>query len=262
LPKENPDNHLCCSQSFCINTLFYFINKPIELNSFLKKIGYDSIEVLPFYLDEPFDEKNPHYICFEWIGEDNYLKEKIIKGSKRTRGKYFTSADFAIRYKNSSDRMCVILGEWKYTEDNKKESLRYSEKQTDRYLDIYKSSLEEFKEQFNLYDGVKNEDLFYDPFDQLMRLSLLAMHMEKRHEMEAQHASILLISPNINGEYNKVFYSPQLMGLQKGVPQIWSDFIGNNKFKHIYTEDLFNSINAIIPQNDWTNYLNLRYKWW
>ena len=60
LPYIKPDHHLCCSQSFCINTLFQFIEKPVELNELLILIGYKSKEVLPFYLDEPFLHNKPH----------------------------------------------------------------------------------------------------------------------------------------------------------------------------------------------------------
>lgn len=37
--------------------------------------------------------KSGQYVAFEWIGEENYLGEKISRHGKRTRGANFTSAD-------------------------------------------------------------------------------------------------------------------------------------------------------------------------
>jgi len=261
LPIDKPDNHMCCSQSFCVNTLFYFIDKKEELNVLLNKLGFDSIEILPFYLDKPYDERNPHYLCFEWIGNDNYLNEKIRKGSKRKRGKYFTSADFAIRYKDFNGKISIILGEWKYTEDNKKNDLRYSMHNTDRYLDIYNYSLEIFKGLINCYDDIDYTDLFYEPFDQLMRLTLLAKHIESEHEMDIQDSSVFLIVPKANKEYSNLFFSPKLVKKSKTVQEIWVDLVGRKKFNYIHTEDLISKINEVIPPSDWAKYLNMRYKW-
>lgn len=264
LPDNKPDNHLCCSQSFCINTFFQFIEKPIELNKLLVLMGYQSKEVLPFYLDEPFKQDKPHYICFEWIGKENYLDEKIKAGTKRSRGQYFTSVDFAIRFLDENDKINLILGEWKYTETNSDKMLRFSVNRTDRYSQIYKKSLDKFRDSFNLINNIIHEDLFFEPFDQLMRLTLLAKHMEENREMDAENVSILLITPSCNNEYNKIFHSPKLINTPKNVAEIWQEIVGAQKFKYVSTEDLFDCIKNInlISNSPWFKYLNLRYKSW
>ena len=70
-----PSNHLCCSQSCCVNFLLPFVRAPKELAAVLRKIGYDVEEVLPFCEDEPLDDGAPPYMVFEWIGTKNYLGE-------------------------------------------------------------------------------------------------------------------------------------------------------------------------------------------
>jgi len=43
-------------------------------------------------------ERPGQYVSHEWIGQDNYLHEKIGQNGKRTRGALFTSADAAVMF--------------------------------------------------------------------------------------------------------------------------------------------------------------------
>ena len=85
-----PSNHLCCSQSCCVNFLLPFVRAPKELAAVLRKIGYDVEEVLAFTEDEPLDDGAPPYMAFEWIGTKNYLGEhrrgRVAPDHERTRG--------------------------------------------------------------------------------------------------------------------------------------------------------------------------------
>ena len=47
-----PSNHLCCSQSACVNFWFPFVRQPAALRGVLQDIGYPVAEVLPFEVDE------------------------------------------------------------------------------------------------------------------------------------------------------------------------------------------------------------------
>lgn len=74
----NPSNHLCCSQSFCINALFPFQSRPDKLKELLLEIGYPVEEVLPIGPDSCNNTLS--YLAFEWIGAKNYLNE--LSGGK------------------------------------------------------------------------------------------------------------------------------------------------------------------------------------
>jgi len=47
----NPSNHVCCSQSQCVNALFPFSRDPDALRKLLKKIGFDVSASLPILND-------------------------------------------------------------------------------------------------------------------------------------------------------------------------------------------------------------------
>ena len=85
-----PSNHLCCSQSFCVNFWFPFRNSPGPLAAVLRGLGFDAAEVLPFELDRFGPGGRPGYMAFEWIGERSYLGEgpggKAVRDDARSRG--------------------------------------------------------------------------------------------------------------------------------------------------------------------------------
>ena len=74
-----PSNHLCSSQVCCVNFLFPFADRPDALATLLRPIFPDIKQVLPVECDQ--------YVAFEWIGQENYLGEKIARNGKRTRAR-------------------------------------------------------------------------------------------------------------------------------------------------------------------------------
>ena len=108
-----PSNHLCCSQSFCVNFWFVFSDAPEPLAAVLRELGYDAVEMLPFELDHSAREDKPRYVSFEWIGARNYLVERVrgrvARDEGRSRGQNFTSLDFAFRFRRS-DGLIQIVG--------------------------------------------------------------------------------------------------------------------------------------------------------
>ena len=80
-----PDNHLCDSQVCCANFLFPFFDKPKALAGLLRPFFPNILEMLPI--------EDGQYVAFEWIGQQNYLGEKVSRNGKRTRGANYTSAD-------------------------------------------------------------------------------------------------------------------------------------------------------------------------
>ena len=114
----------------------------------------------------------------EWIGLQNYLGEK---GSKRRRGEYATSADLLLAFESDADLRVGVLLESKFSESYSGKSLRFSPWKTDR-VEIYGP---EWRRPDSPFSGRAPElhELMFDPFDQLLRLHLLARAMERSCEL-------------------------------------------------------------------------------
>ncbi|RLC60266.1 MAG: hypothetical protein DRI01_10390, partial [Chloroflexi bacterium] len=112
-----PSNHLCCSQSCCVNFLFPLVKCRDLIKSIFNRWYPDVDKVLPIEEDKPLADGTFPFIAFEWTGKpgEDYLKEGEQKGRTPTRGANFTSADFIIRFREKDGRTHIVLGEWKYT---------------------------------------------------------------------------------------------------------------------------------------------------
>ena len=262
-----PSNHLCCSQSCCVNFWFPFVRAPRELASVLQDMGYDVDEVLPFTADEPLEdgehiEEGEHRVAFEWIGRRNYLGERVrgreASDHERTRGANFTSLDFAIRFRRKDRRIQIVAGEWKYTERYPyNRSKRHSGK-TDRLDEIYRNHLEapgcQIKSGMVEYDA-----LFYDPFDQLMRQQLLCSAMEREGEMGADIVSLLHVAPKANAELMNRVTSPRLQAFGNTIHAVWSSLTEPDRFKGLHVEKLLTSVCKHAPRPETGRYLRHRY---
>ncbi len=258
-----PSNHLCCSQSFCVNVFFPYILRPDLLKNILIQMGYDVNKVLPFIDDTPLEGGKHSFVCFEWIGNKNYLKERsrgrIAADNERSRGKGFTSSDIAIRYLDNNNKIHIILGEWKYTEKYGNSNLRYSDSGTDRFKEIYSEFLKDPDCPIRLSNHKEYEFLFFDPFDQMMRAQLLARSMEKYREMDADFVSFLHIVPRANHELLEKITSPGLANYGEDIHEIWGNIVTKGNFKGFYTEDLIDIVTLNAPLKEWSNYIKKRY---
>jgi len=216
----------------------------------------------PLLIDEdlPLSNGSFPYVAFEWIGVHDYLGETKRKGSERTRGANFTSADFVFRFRRKDGKIRIVLGEWKYTEDYRK---------LDKGIEVRKQN---YHLAFNRHGGTfrqRGQDLynalFFDPFYQLMRLQLLAQEMEYNREMEADVVSVLHICPEANREFRDRVTSPCLAEMfpNKGTPEIWKELVPEDKFKSITTESFLDTIvqNVGPHEQEWATYLKARYGW-
>jgi len=251
---RRPSNHLCDSQVCCANFLFPFADKPDALAELLRRIFPSINEVLPMETDGQF-------VSFEWIGEKNYLGEVISRSGKRTRGANFTSADAAVMFKHSDGRQQIVLIEWKYTES-------YG----DTFLKIAKSG----KDRTTIYAHLYNrddcplnkallpsfDDLFYEPFYQLMRQQFLANEMEKAHELGADVVSVLHIAPAHNLDFRYIT-SPALRPLGESVIDVWKKLVRTpDRFTSISTEQLFSDLPIEhLEMTKWWEYISTRYAW-
>ena len=251
----NPSNHLCDSQVCCANYLFPFSDKPQALATLLRSI-YPSIEkALPV--------ENGLHVAFEWIGQMNYLKEKISRNGKRTRGANFTSADAMVRFQHADGKKQVVLIEWKYTESYYSTFLKYARKSGTDRTEIY----------VHLYDADEDlldtellpcfDALFYEPFYQLMRQQYLANEMEKARELEADIVSLLHIAPGHNTDFRRIT-SPSLLEIGDSATDVWGKLVKKpGRFASVTTEDLFGKfeIDGHPELAEWYEYITERYSW-
>jgi hypothetical protein len=249
-----PSNHLCDSQVCCANFLFPFFDKPSALAEIMRPVFPDLEEMLPI--------EDGQYVAFEWIGEQNYLCEKISRNGRRTRGANFTSADAAVMFKHQNGQKQIVLIEWKYTESYFPTWLKFAASGTDR-TKIY-------EHLFLADDCLLNkklipsfDDLFYEPFYQLMRQQFLANEMEKVHELGADIVSLLHISPAHNKDFMHVT-SPKLVAIDESPTRIWKKLVnGSDRFMGEYAENIFCGVDIRkYPElKDWWNYIVTRYSW-
>jgi len=233
--RHLPSNHLCCSQSCCVNFLFPLIKRPDLIKAVFSHYYKEMATPLPITGDKPLTDRTYPFIAFEWIGTRDYLGEARRKGMSRTRGANFTSADFTFRFRETNGRIHLVLGEWKYTEEygrSYKGSGQSGGVRKNNYIDLFKDPKGAFStnsDKNKLYDS-----LFYEPFYQLMRLQLLAQEMEAYNdkEMDADVVSVLHICPEANVELRKNV-APDYLKVKfpgKDVLEVWKELVPRDKF--------------------------------
>jgi hypothetical protein len=251
-----PSNHLCGSQVCCVNFLFPFSQQPAALADLLRPVFPNLAAMLPI--------EHGQYVAFEWIGQENYLNEKISRNGKRTRGANFTSADAAVMFDRTDGKRQIVLIEWKYTETyNSKQSLAIAKKSGTDRREIYRPLFDRPDCPIDQNILPTFDALFYEPFYQLMRQQLLAYEMEKAHEMGADVVSVLHIAPAHNIDFQRVT-SPTLECLGKTATGVWSQLVTKqDQFKSIATEQLFGALVAAPApaMKAWSDYVGARYGW-
>jgi hypothetical protein len=250
-----PSNHLCGSQVCCVNFLFPFADEPEALAALLRPVFPQLRRVLPFAAEG-------QYLAFEWIGERNYLCERVPKGGRRTRGANFTSADAAVQFERVDGKVQTVLIEWKYTESYSGASLVRSKSGTDR-TGIYTRLYE--RDDFPLDKSALSSfgALFVEPFYQLLRQQCLANGMERAREHGADVVSVLHIAPLCNRDFARVT-SAELAGLGPGVIAVWKRLVQReDRFASAATEDLFGQfpVGRFAKLQDWWDYVTVRYAW-
>lgn len=250
-----PSNHLCSSQVCCVNFLFPFHDQPEALAELLRPVFPDLASMLPI--------ENEQYVAFEWIGEKNYLREKISRNGKRTRGANFTSADAAVMFERTDGKRQFVLIEWKYTEAyNGKQSIAIAKSGTDR-REIYRWLYDRSDCPLDKRAILPFDAFFYEPFYQLMRQQFLAHEMERAQELGAHRVSVLHIEPAQNTDFQRIT-SPQLECLGDTVVGVWQRLVtAPDRFASIDTETLFSRMvaNPAPEMQAWADYIGARYRW-
>ncbi|MCE1189321.1 MAG: hypothetical protein LWX56_09285 [Ignavibacteria bacterium] len=207
--KKMPTGHMLSSQVCCLNHLF-----------FLRYDASAALDVLQV-IDSRFTEACPDfegaYIGFEVISKGSYLNE----GEKLTRGANCTSIDAMMSGKLSDGRKIIVFIEWKYTEKYGNECLAdepgSGEVRLKRYTDLIQDINSPFKQT------VVVRDLFYEPFYQMMRQTLLAWQMVKHgvDELNANDWIHIDVVPENNIALRYKITSPGLRQHATNVCDAW-----------------------------------------
>lgn len=249
-------NNLCNSNVAYINFWFAFNNAPDKLKTLLVSLGYDVAKMLDLRNDRSHIKfKKPIYVGFEYGGNRDYLRPHSVElnGSKQSHS---TVSDFYFRFKRTDGKIQIVIGEWKYTEDQ-----RYSARKLKPTLT---NKIVEFTPLFknlNLPTNLDQFELAFDPFRQIARLQLLAHEMEKAKEHGADEVSLLLITPRANKGFNFDIIPQGLGAIGKSVFEIWEKVAPKDRFKGVYLEDIFKSLSedGSYPDQNWLGYQRERY---
>jgi hypothetical protein len=185
-PKEGPEGHLLSSNIACINHLFFLRDKPDFATLVLKNIDsrIENSEII-----------DDGYIEFEKMGgkNDNPLNEK---SKQRKGGSKSTSIDALMVGKKCDGNNILALIEWKYTEKYENQKCKFIAK--DGYHQNYLDFLQDKNCPINAPENVM--ELFFEPYYQLMRQTLLGWKMIEFSEYNCNEYVHLHIVPRGNNE--------------------------------------------------------------
>jgi Restriction Endonuclease associating with ARP len=162
---EHPTGHLTSSQLACVNHLEPARTDEALALQIARAIDPTLRRVLPIP-----DEGG--FVAFEWLPTKDLLNES----SRRTRGANVTSLDALMLGERSNGDAVILAIEWKYLETyGHRKVAQVSPAGTDR-LARYKTLLEDPGCPIKPGDPLR---LFYEPYYQLMRQTLLAWQLTR-----------------------------------------------------------------------------------
>jgi hypothetical protein len=207
-----PSSHLLDSQVQCANALAPMVHQP-------SLVAAAFGDVLP--IAEVLTVEEDNFLTFEYVGLDNHLGEAET-WQARTRGAYFTSSDAAIRYRRPDGKVEMALIEWKYTEDYRGSELD-AERQPIR-MARYRSLWDDAQCPVRR-DLISYDDLFVEPFYQLLRQQLLASQMTRKHEQGAERVRVVHVSPAGNDGFRASLNRDSHRAAGSDVLEIWSRIV-------------------------------------
>ena len=235
-----PTGHLLSSQIACLNHLYPFRQRKDCTDKLLQNVTERIVESQ--FVDSGFIE-------FEKTGEKPLGKELSTQ-----RGANSTSIDsFMIGKNQLSDRVLVLI-EWKYTESYAPNSVLISDSGKNRF-EVYRELLENPDCPIQTTDF---KDLFFEPYYQLMRQTLLGWTMTKNKEYGATDWIHLHVIPNENKELKERITSKNLKG--NTLEESWKLQLKNpEKYIVVSPEKFLLPIKELQDTKSILEYLTLRY---
>jgi hypothetical protein len=239
----SPTGHLNSSQVACVNHL-----EPARLDV---KGARHLLANIDADLGEPVPVEDGGFVAYEWIGQANYLNEP----GSRTRGAQVTSLDALMCGQRADGCRTLVAFEWKYLESYGPKSRATSSRGTDRVA-IYRPLLERDDSPIGVEDP---RYLFFDPYEQLMRQTLLAWQMVEHHEFEARDWIHVHVVPEKNlALRGRGGAAPDLVGETMG--EAWRSVLKEpGRYRLLTASDLLQNVRGE-RWRGWRSWLGERYE--
>ena len=201
-------------------------------------------------LDAEPEELDDGYVEYEWIGREDYLGE----GSRRTRGANVTSLD-GLMLGVCGERRVLVVIEWKYLETYGRDSVAVSRRGVDRVA-TYRPLLADPACPIVVRDL---RFLFYEPYYQLMRQTLLAWQMVEHREFDATDWIHVQVIPAGNVQLRGRGGAPdELSG--DGLADVWTSVLHRpDRYRLVSPTDVVRGTESIPSWNSWRSWLERRY---
>lgn len=262
------------SAAACINTIGNIAKDKVQLISFLNEFNIGVEDVIPFPTGATFAGQQYNDVgnaIFEWIGpKESPLNEK---GGKR--GQNRTSVDaFILAIING--KVTQLLIEWKFTETyNSQEQLRkYAGIAGNERLRRYSTCLAKLRRIDNFpfrmaYEGGFGlPDLCYEPYFQLLRMTLLAKlttPFDFDNGLVIEDYRIVHLSHSRNKGLNlltrkHLSYSPGLRHcIGKSLHEVWKDIVLTENESKKFNCGYWDEAIRVISNGEIKQYLVERY---
>lgn len=235
------------SAAVCLNVMGYLNQHNQDIIPFFSQLGLNLNKVIDFpsgmiFDGESYDDQGP--IVFEWIGP----KKSPINEKGGSRGQNKTSID-AYFLAEINGKITQIFIEWKFTEQYNSESdtHKFGGKKGIERLRRYSGVLvqlrkKEFPFRFNEEDKIGLTDFSYEPFYQLLRMTLLAKKTTpvKFDKLDVEDYKIVHLSHSSNTglnilSENHLKYSPGLtVNTGNSLHDTWISLLEKNeKQRHV-----------------------------
>ena len=227
--EVGPTTNLISSQVQCVNSLLSFEMQPERLLAQLRTVEPSARKLAPIYHGTPPILEG--HVAFEWIGQSNYLGERVR--GKRVRGSLVTSADALIVVEREDSNRTALLIEWKFTENYDKPVKLISSRGTDRreiYRPWYDYALIPFIDDRPLIDA-----FFFEPHYQLLRQCLLASRMLEAGEHGVDRVIVLYLAPAANQALMNCV-PDTLKPYGKTVDMVWKNLVPGPKVRFVWQE--------------------------
>jgi len=237
-----PTGHLLSSQIACVNHL-YFIRQREDLATALLK-GIDPDVDHAVIVDDG-------YVEFEFIGSEKAKIPLLLNEKVLTRGANCTSVDAAMIGRLRSGDLRLFLIEWKYTEAYQTED-KYIPERAARYDNLIMAPDSPF------VGGINVAALYFEPFYQLMRQTLLGSQSVKVKDYGVSSYKHLHVAPMENTELRERITSNGLTGTD--IHDAWSKTLKNkDAFIGTTPEDLLRPVSDLRDSKSVLYYLQNRY---
>jgi hypothetical protein len=233
-PAEGPEGHLLSSNIACVNHLFPLRGNQRWASLVLRTI--DSRIISAELIDGG-------YAAFEIIGgeDTNPLGEKNLN---RKRGTKSTSVDAAMIGRKDNGKNILVLIEWKYTEKYEDQKCRYIDGYHQNYIDL----LRDKDCPIIAPDDIKG--LFYEPYYQLMRQTLLGWRMVTLNEYNCDEFVHLHVIPLENRELRRNLL----------VPLNWKNQLKSpEQYRIVSPDELLKPLESETDAGPLLDYLRTRY---